>query len=78
MANIKENIINIIAKMAHQNPSNITGKSRLTQDLGLKSANRIGLSALLEEQYRIELTLFDIMSVKTIDDVSSLIQSKLM
>jgi acyl carrier protein len=72
----KQTIIKIVADMINRDSGDINGDSRLAQDLGIKSANRIGLSALLEDQFGIELTIFDIMKVKTMDELYVLIKSK--
>lgn len=76
MADIKQTVIKIVADMVKRNPEEISGETLLAQDLGIKSANRIGLSALLEDQYNIEISIFDIMKAKTIDDICAMIKSK--
>jgi acyl carrier protein len=76
MADISELIIKTVAAMAKRNPDQIRGDTRLAEDLDIKSANRIGLSAILEDQFQVEITIFDIMKVKTIGELVALVENK--
>lgn len=76
MEQIKKTVAQIVGEMIQRDSGEITGEKRLAQDLGIKSANRIGLAALLEDQFHVTIDIFDIMKVKTIDDLCTLIKKK--
>lgn len=76
MEQIKKTVAQIVGEMIQRDSGEITGEKRLAQDLGIKSANRIGLEALLEDQFHVTIDIFDIMKVKTIDDLCTLIKKK--
>ncbi len=76
MADISELTIKIVTAMLKRNPDEIDADTRLAEDLGCKSANRIALSALLEDEFQVEFTVFEIMKVKTIGELVALVEKK--
>lgn len=76
MANTLDRVIEIIATMFDKDAQTLGGETRLVQDLNIKSANRINLSVMLEEAFAIDIGLYDILKLKTIQEVADMIDSK--
>lgn len=76
MANIEQDVIEIVARVAKKNSGDLELATRLAEDLMLKSMSRIELAALLDSKFGTSITNFEIRMPKTVDDVVRLIQSK--
>lgn len=76
MANIEQDVIEIVARVAKKNSGDLELATRLAEDLMLKSMSRIELAALLDSKFGTVTSNFEIRMPKTVDDVVRLIQSK--
>lgn len=77
MENTLERIIQIIAEMFGKDAKTLCGETRLVQELNIKSANRINLSVMLEETFDIEIGIYDILKLQTIQEISDLVDRKM-
>lgn len=77
MQNTEERVKAVIADMFGLDVESLTGESRLAQDLNIKSANRVNLSAQLEEIFQIEINIFEVLKLETLQEVFDLVESKL-
>ncbi len=66
-------VVGIIADMTGRDSSEITGDTRLAEDLQIKSVNRIELTVRIEDQLGAVLTVSDILRAKTVADVAGLV-----
>ncbi|MFH2114500.1 MAG: phosphopantetheine-binding protein [Spirochaetota bacterium] len=66
----------IIAGVAKRQPSDVSGSTKLAEDLGMKSISRIELAALLEVRFGVVIGNFEIRKPKTVDDITALISEK--
>ena len=62
-------ITRMVADMSGRDPADITPNTRLTEDLGIKSANRMEIVARLEDEIGVQLSVSDVLRAKTIDDL---------
>lgn len=76
MANIEQDVIGIIAKVAKKDPEELNLKTRLAEELMLKSMSRIELAALLDDKFGTTTSNFEIRMPKTVEDVVRLVESK--
>lgn len=66
-------VIGIIAAMTGGDASEISGDTRLAEDLHIKSVNRMELTVRIEDELGATLTVFDILKAKTVADVTALV-----
>lgn len=76
MTNVEQDVIEIIAKVAKKKPDELDLKTRLAEDLMLKSMSRIELAALIDSKFGTATTNFEIRMPKTIEEVIQLVESK--
>ena len=76
MANIEQDVIEIIAKVSKKNPNELDMKTRLAEELMLKSMSRIELAALLDSKFGTTTSNFEIRLPKTVEEVIQLVESK--
>ncbi|MEL7656962.1 MAG: acyl carrier protein [Bacillota bacterium] len=76
MTNMEQDVIEIIAKVAKKKPDELDLKTRLAEDLMLKSMSRIELAALIDSKFGTTTTNFEIRMPKTIEEVIQLVESK--
>lgn len=76
MAKIEHDVIEIIAKVAKKNPEELNPKTRLAEELMLKSMSRIELAALLDSKFGTTTSNFEIRIPKTVEEVIQLVESK--
>ena len=69
-------LIELVAEVTHSDPSEIQDGSRLAQDLQLKSANRIELTALIGDRLGIEVSFFEALKAKTFGDLVALVDAQ--
>jgi acyl carrier protein len=77
MANIEQDVIEIIAKVAKKNPEELNLKTRLAEDLMLKSMSKIELAALLDSKFGTTTNNFEIRVPKTVEEVIQLVEEKI-
>jgi acyl carrier protein len=75
--NVENKVNAAIAGMFGVKAGSLSGETRLVQDLNIKSANRINLSVQLEETFDVEINLFEILKLKTLQEIYDLINDKL-
>lgn len=74
---LKEDIIETITNTANiDSDIEITGKSKLTTDLGIDSLDSVEITMALEDAYGISITEDDMCSIKTINDLYKLVKEK--
>lgn len=62
-------VVEVVAQMAGREAGSITPATRLAEDLGIRSIDRIELMAILEERLGIALSDRDVMLAKTVSDL---------
>lgn len=77
MSKTGETVTRIVAEMVKRNAGELTIETRLAEDLMLKSINRIELAALLEDQFHVTISNFDILKPRTIGQLVEMIQTKM-
>ena len=77
MTNIEQDVLEIIARVAKKNPEELNLKTRLAEELMLKSMSRIELAALLDSKFGTTTNNFEIRMPKTVEEVIQLVESKL-
>ena len=77
MAKIKEDVFEIIAKIAKKNPEDLSLDTKLAEDLMLKSMSKIELAALLEDKFKISINNFEIRVPKNIEEIIMLVEKKI-
>jgi len=65
----------VLVKVRGIDPAEVLGEAKLIEDLGADSLDAIEIIMALEEHYGAELDDVDVESLKTVNDVVSLIQS---
>jgi acyl carrier protein len=75
--NIENKVNETIAEMFGAEAESLSGETLLVQDLNIKSANRINLSVQLEEIFDVEINLFEILKLQTLQEVYDLVRDKL-
>ncbi|MBF0528699.1 MAG: acyl carrier protein [Deltaproteobacteria bacterium] len=77
MTDLEQKIMEILTSISNRNIGNVDETTRIAEDLGLKSASRIELAAVLEEHFKVSISNMDIRKPKTVGDVIGLVRSKL-
>lgn len=77
MSNITEVVTRMIAHIVKCDSGTLTEETRLAEELMLKSVSRMELAALLEDQFNITVSNFDVLKAKTVGDVIRLVNSKI-
>ena len=62
-------VLEVVARMTGRDVGSITPTTRLAEDLGIRSLDRIELLALLEERLGVTLSDRDVMLAKTVGDL---------
>ncbi len=75
---MEREIIETICSYCKVSPDKVTEDSEFIKDLGLSSFDIIGLIALAEEKFDIEISDFEIMKIRKIGDIAEIIKSKRM
>ena len=73
---IEDAVKNNVAKVAKCDVESVTDDSLISQDLKMRSINRIELAALLESTCGVPVKNREILQVKTVGDVINLIRKK--
>ena len=76
MTKSDEQVKAVVAEMFKLSVDELSGQKRLVQDLNIKSANRINLSVELEETFGIEINIFEVLKVQTLQELFDLVDSK--
>lgn len=76
MSGIDDRVCRVVADVARRPASDVSPDSRLAEDLLIKSANRVELSILVEDEFGIKVSLFDILKAKTVSDVAALVAAR--
>jgi len=76
MDNVEGRIKRIMADLFDLQADALAGETRLVEDLNIKSANRINLSVQLEEEFQIEINIFEILKLKTLQEIFDLVAGK--
>ena len=74
---IEERLKKIVAEIYNVDVNKLNRKTRFVEDLHTKSANMIELCALVEEEFRVEVPIRDIMKIKTVGEAIDYIKKKL-
>jgi acyl carrier protein len=62
-------VLEVVARMTGRDVGGITPTTRLAEDLGIRSLDRIELLALLEERLGVTLSDREVMLAKTVGDL---------
>lgn len=73
---INEIVRNNVARVAKCDVTSVTDGSLITQDLRMRSINRIELAALLENACGVPIKNREILKVQTVGDIIDLIRQK--
>jgi acyl carrier protein len=65
-------VVEVIARMTGKDAGGIAPTTRLAEDLGIRSLDRIELLALLEERLGVTLSDRDVMLAKTVADLTAI------
>lgn len=76
MSDIQNIVFKTVADTAKVEISAISGETRLTEDLKLKSVDKISISAVLSSQLGVSISMFDILKVKSVAELIALAESK--
>jgi acyl carrier protein len=76
MDSTREAVARLVAEVTQRDPSEIEDSSRLAEDLRLKSANRIELTALIGDKLGVEVSYFDALKAKTFGDLVALVDAR--
>lgn len=63
-----------VAAITHRSEHDITPSMRLSEDLGIRSANRVEIAAMLEESLGVVLTDRDVLGARTVADLAAALQ----
>ncbi len=77
MTKLNEDIVHILAQVAKTKPEDLTLETRIAEDLMLKSMSKIELAALLEDEYKISISNFEIRRPKNVKELIELVDSKI-
>jgi acyl carrier protein len=77
MAEVADQVIQIVAKVAKTDPASITTGTRLAEDLMVKSMGRIELAALIDAAFGTSTSNFEIRRPKTIGELIEFVASRL-
>lgn len=77
MADITEEVVRIVARVAKVEPETLGPQTRLAEDLLIKSIGRIELGALLDDRLGTTTTNFEIRKPRTIEELVALMAAKL-
>lgn len=75
---IFKRLCNVIVKMKEIDARKITPEARLREDLGIDSVDIWDIATRLEEEFEIEIGDYEGAWVKTIEDLSALIERKIL
>ena len=76
MDTTKDTVVRLVAKVTGRDPAEIDDTARLAEDLRLKSANRIELSVLIEDELDVDVSMFDALKAKTVADLVSMVDAR--
>jgi acyl carrier protein len=65
-------VVEVVARMTGRDVGAITPTTRLAEDLGIRSLDRIELLALLEERLGVTLSDREVMLAKTVADLTAM------
>lgn len=71
-----EKIKVVLKEVAEVNPEDVTLEADLREDLGIDSLSAIELGTELESEFGIEIADEELVSLKTVEDIIKLIESK--
>lgn len=77
MTDVKSTIFQTVAETGKVDAASVNGETRLTEDLKLKSVDKIGISAILSTKFGVTITMFDILKVKKLDELVTLVEAKM-
>lgn len=75
MDDIREAIIEVVAKIKSRDPSEIDSSKPL-QEIGFKSVDRMAISVVVKKKFQIALSTAELMKPCTIDDFVELVKQK--
>jgi acyl carrier protein len=67
-------VVEVLARMTNRDVGSITPTTRLAEDLGVRSLDRIELLALLEERLGVTLSDREVMLAKTVADLTVIVE----
>lgn len=65
-------VVEVLARLTNREVGSITPTTRLAEDLGVRSLDRIELLALLEERLGVTLADREVMLAKTVADLAAI------
>lgn len=71
---MEQKIIAILARMFNKDAADLSGATRLKEDLNAKSMNFLEISATLENEIGVDIPLDRITKVKSIQDILDVVQ----
>ncbi len=74
---VEERVKQVVAKVFHKEVNEINRETRLVEDLQAKSLNMIELTALLENEFDMDISTFETRKNKTIGQDVDLIENLL-
>lgn len=74
---VEERVKQVIAKVFHKEVDQISRETRLVEDLQAKSLNMIELTALLENEFDMDISTFETRRNKTVGEDVDLIEKLL-
>ena len=76
MADTTASLMEIVAKVAKRDVSEISPETLIAEDLGVKSVGRVEIAALIEDRLGVNLGNFEIRKPKTVGQIIALVESK--
>ena len=76
MANLQDIVFQTVAETGKTEVSSISGETRLTEDLKLKSVDKISISAVLSSKLGITVSMFDILKIKNVNELLAMVETK--
>ena len=77
MLDVRKSVIEIVAATGKVEESSVNEETRLTEDLKLKSVDKISISALLSSKAGATINMFEILKIKTVGELIALTEKKL-
>lgn len=74
---VLERVKNVVAKQLGVEASEVNVKASFTDDLGIDSLEIFEIVMSLEEEFEIEIPNEDIEDIKSVEDISKYIESKI-
>lgn len=74
---VLERVKNVVAKQLGLEASEVNVKASFTDDLGIDSLEIFEIVMSLEEEFEIEIPNEDIEDIKSVEDISKYIESKI-